>query len=208
MEQSITNGFGQTIVQAQPNTFGGFIYSRNTYNELGQLTQQNVDGQAPVLYAYDAMGNVCRQTVLLDAAAPEDATRNRILTRAVSAVQEADGVYQVITTARNNAAGVMLGSMEKTLISESATLESKTVSVDERGNTSTSWVEYGTGATRTQYSTIPGSALTAQTVSVDGFATTSVDHAGISSSAIRRYTESGIEYTQTDGRGNKSSKLR
>lgn len=131
---------------------------------LGQLTQQNVDGQAPVLDAYDAMGNVCRQTVLLDAAAPEDATRNRILTRAVSAVQEADGVYQVITTARNNAAGVMLGSTQKTLISESVTLESKTVSVDKRGNTSTSWVEYGTEAACTQYSTIPGSALTAQTV--------------------------------------------
>lgn len=80
---------------------------------LGQLTQQNVDRQAPVLDAYDAMGNVCRQTVLLDAAAPEDATRNRILTRAVSAVQEADGVYQVITTARNNAAGVMLGSTRR-----------------------------------------------------------------------------------------------
>lgn len=33
---------------------------------LGQLTQQNVDGQAPVLDAYDAMGNVCRQTVLFN----------------------------------------------------------------------------------------------------------------------------------------------
>ncbi len=70
------------------------------------------------MYAYDAMGNVCRQTVLLDAAAPEDATKNRILTRAVAAVQEADGVYQVVTTARNNAAGTMLGSTEKTLLNK------------------------------------------------------------------------------------------
>lgn len=33
---------------------------------LGQLTQQNVDRQAPVPDAYDAMGNVCRQTVLFN----------------------------------------------------------------------------------------------------------------------------------------------
>lgn len=85
------------------------------------------------------MGNVCRQTVLLDAAAPEDATKNRILTRSVSAVQAADGVYQVNNTARNNATGTMLGSTEKALISESASQESKSVSIDERGNTSATW---------------------------------------------------------------------
>lgn len=80
--------------------------------------KQVVDRQAPVVYAYDDMGNVCRQIVLLDAAAPEDATKQRLLTRSVSAAQAADGVYQVITTARNNAAGTMLNSAEKTLITD------------------------------------------------------------------------------------------
>ena len=206
LSQTLTDGFGQTVVETAPTTLSNtYIYTRSTYNALGQLTQQTVDGQAPVVYAYDSMGNVCCQTVLLDATAPEDATKNRILTRSVTAVQDADGVYQVVTTARNNAEGIMLSSVQQTLISESATLESKTVSVDERGNTSTSWGEYSTGATRTQYSTIPGSALTAQTVSVDGFTTSSVDHAGITTSAARRYTASGIEYTQTDGRGNETT---
>lgn len=41
--QSITNGFGQTSVQAQPNTLGGFIYSRSEYNDKGELTRQYQD---------------------------------------------------------------------------------------------------------------------------------------------------------------------
>lgn len=60
---------------------------------------------------------------------------------------------------------------------------------------------------RTQYSTIPGSALTARADTVDGFATSQVDHAGITSGAARRYTASGMVLTQTDGRGNETTSV-
>ena len=40
--QSITNGFGQTTVQAQAST-SGFIYTRAEFNAKGQLTKQYQD---------------------------------------------------------------------------------------------------------------------------------------------------------------------
>ena len=43
LSQSITNGNGQTIVTATPNTLGGFIYTRSEYNAKGQLTKQYQD---------------------------------------------------------------------------------------------------------------------------------------------------------------------
>ena len=36
LSQDIVNGFGQTVVQAEPNTLGGFIYTRSEYNAKGQ----------------------------------------------------------------------------------------------------------------------------------------------------------------------------
>ena len=53
------------------------------------------------------------------------------------------------------------------LISQlSPTLESKSVFVSERGLTSTQWSEYSAGTKRLQYSTVPSSAITAETVTV------------------------------------------
>ena len=39
ISQTTTNGFGQTVVQAQPNTQGGFICTRSEYNAKGQLVK-------------------------------------------------------------------------------------------------------------------------------------------------------------------------
>ena len=41
--QSITNGFGQTIVQAVPNTLNGFIYTRSEFNAKGQVIKTYQD---------------------------------------------------------------------------------------------------------------------------------------------------------------------
>ena len=72
-----------------------------------------------------------------------------------------------ITTTRYNAAGKPLISMQKQLISQlSPTLESKSIFVSERGLTSTQWSEYSAGTKRLQYSTVPSSAITAETVTV------------------------------------------
>ena len=49
------------------------------------------------------------------------------------------------------------------------TLESKSVFVSERGLTSTQWSEYSENTKRIQYSAVPTSDITAETVTVDCF---------------------------------------
>ena len=84
----------------------------------------------------------------------------------------------------------------------SPTLAEKVISVNERGLTSADWVVYNNGTKRTRYSSVPTSDITAETVTVDGFAISQKATAGIITTASRQYTASGIIHTQTDGRGN------
>jgi hypothetical protein len=80
-------------------------------------------------------------------------------------------------------------------------LESKSVFVSERGLTSTQWTEYSENTKRIQYSAVPTSDITAETVRVDGFALSQKDTVGVVTTATRSYTASGMLLTQTDGRG-------
>ena len=70
LAQRISNGFGQTTVQAQAST-SGFIYTRAEFNAKGQLVKQyqdtgwNTDKTAPILYEYDSFGNQVKQTLAL-----------------------------------------------------------------------------------------------------------------------------------------------
>ncbi len=94
-------------------------------------------------------------------------------------------------------------STQKQLISQlSHTLENKSVFVSERGLTSFSWSEYSDNTKRTQYSLVPTSDITAEAVTVVGFALSRKDTAGIVTTAMRSYTTTGMELAHTDGRGN------
>ena len=76
ISQTTSNGFGETVVQALPNTQGGFICTRSEYNAKGQLVKQyrdtgaGTDAMAATLYEYNAMGHLTRETLAL----AEDAT--------------------------------------------------------------------------------------------------------------------------------------
>lgn len=83
-----------------------------------------------------------------------------------------------------------------------ATIESKSVFVSERGLTSVQWTEYSEHTKRVQYSTVPTSAIIAKAVTVDGFALSQKDTAGVVTTFTRSYTANGMVFTQTDGRGN------
>ena len=88
-------------------------------------------------------------------------------------------MYRVATQTRYNAAAQPLTSVQKQLISQlSALIESKSVFVSERGLTSTQWTEYSGGTKRVQYSTVPTSSITAETVTVDGMVLTHTDGRG------------------------------
>ena len=156
---------------------------------------------APTLWEYDDFGNKVKETWKL--ADPATVSNSRITTWSYGVEQAQDGVYRVVTATRNNGQGTTYGETQKTLVSSlSATLESKTISIDPRGNISTQWSEYGVGAVRMQKSSIPTSNITATATVIDDFTTTQTDHAGITSTQTRAYAETGIIYTNTDGRGN------
>lgn len=53
-----------------------------------------------------------------------------------------------------------------------------------------------------QKSVIPSSSVTAQMVAMDGWVLSQQNHAGITETAARAYTASGMTLTRTDGRGN------
>ena len=207
LQRSIVNGAGETLRTGVPNTVGGFMYTRNTYNAKGQLTKTQTDAEtaattmAPTLWEYDAFGNKVKETWKL--ADPATVSNSRITAWSYGVEQAEDGVYRVVTATRNNGQGGTYDETQKTLLSVlSSTLEGKVISIDPRGNISTQWSEYGTGALRTQKSSIPTSNVTATATVIDGFTTSQTDHAGITTSQTRTYAETGVIYASTDGRGN------
>ena len=112
-------------------------------------------------------------------------------------------MFSVTTNTRYNAEGNPLVSMQKLLVPHlSDAIESKILTIDERNLTSTQWVEYHVGTKRKSYNTLPTSNITAETVTVDGFALSQTDHAGVTTTSTRSYTANGMIHTRTDGRGN------
>ncbi len=204
--QSISNGFGESVVEATAST-SGFIYTRNEYNAKGQMTKSyqdtgwNTPQTAPTLFEYDSMGNVTKKTLAL-AEAPSS-TNSPIEEYSYGAEALEDGIYATVIKTRYNVAGDALTSEQKQMISAlSSTIESKSVSINERNLTSSQWTAYNGDAKRVSYSNIPTSTITAETVTVDGFVVSQKDNAGITSTAARSYATSGMTIAHTDGRGN------
>ena len=207
LSQNITNGNGQAIVTATPNTLGGFIYTRSEYNAKGQLTKQYQDtgsgteSSAPTLYEYDAFGNMVKQTLALAATPTKD--NSPVVEMSYNVESTDEGVFSLTTNTRYNAEGNPLVNVQKLLISNlSDTIESKNLTIDERNLTSTQWVEYHVGTKRKSYNSLPTSNITAEAVTVDGFTLSQTDNAGVTTTNGRCYTTQGMIQTRTDGRGN------
>ena len=190
LQRSIVNGAGETLRTGVPNTVGGVIYTRNTYNARGQLTKTQTDAgnaattMAPTLWEYDAFGNKTKETWKL--ADPATVSNSRITTWSYGVEQAQDEVYRVVTATRNNSRGTTYDETQKTLASSlSPTLESKVISIDPRGNASEQWSEYGPGAVRTQKSSIPTSNVIATATVIDGFTASQTDHAGVTATHTR-----------------------
>ncbi len=205
--QSITNGFGQTVVEARPNTLNGFIYTRSEFNAKRQLVKQyqdtgwNTEKTTATLYEYDSFGNVTKQVLALNATPTKDNSPVSEVAYSVESVE--DGVYSVTTHTRYNAEGTALNSTQKQLISQlSTTLASKSISIDIRGNSSVNWSEYTAPTKVSSFSTVPTSNITAESISIDGFTISQKDYAGIITTASRSYTATGMTKVNVDGRNN------
>jgi len=82
-----------------------------------------------------------------------------------------------------------------------------TRTVNERGLTSINYTLYTAPTKVTSYSTIPTSTITACAVVADGFTVYQKDYAGITSTAARNYTASGMVLVNTDGRNNATTSI-
>lgn len=203
LSRSLENGFGQTVRQEQPNTQGGFIVTRNFYNAKGQAVRSQTEGMAPTLTDYNELGEMMKQTVLLDEAHPHDPSRNRISESSSRYRLREDGVYQVQTSTTYNAEGFPLTQTMESMVSQlDPALESKSMTTDVYEQRSMQWTEYTAPATRTQFSRIPTSDVTAEILVADGFMVSQTNHAGIHSSQERSYTSTGMLLNETDARGN------
>ena len=203
LSRILKNGFGQTVRQEQPNTRGGFIVTRNFYNDKGQSVRSQTEDLAPTLTDYNELGQAVKQTVLLDELHPNDTTRNRISESSSCYRVREDGVYQVQTSTTCNADGFPLTQTTENMVSRlSAVLENKSITTDVYGQQSIQWTEYTSPTRRTWFSRIPTSEITAESLVVDGFETSQTDHAGIRSSQTRSYASTGMVLKHTDARGN------
>ena len=203
LSREIRNGFGETIRTEAPNTLGEMIYERRAYDARGLLTRSATDTLAPTLYEYDAFGDETKRTLALaDEPTP---TNSRVTATASRHENREDGVYRLVETTTYDAAGAPHVSSVATLVSESATLESKTISTDARGNATTHWTEFGDPGIRISKTQIPTATNVAQTTTNDGFAVSQLDHAGTQTTFARQFNagaNAGIVLTTTDGRGN------
>ena len=203
LSRSLSNGFGETIQQERPNTLGGFIVTRNTYNSKGQLIRTGTEDMAPTVTDYSELGSIVRQTVLLDELHPEDATKNRISESSTYYQIREDGIYQKQTSITYNVEGLPLTQTTETMVSQlDPVLESKTIATDVYGQQSIQWTEYTAPTKRTRFSRILTSDIVAESVVVDGFTVSQTDHSGIHSSRQLSFTSEGMIQQQADARGN------
>ncbi len=203
LSRSLENGFGQTVRQEQPNTRGGFIVTRNFYNDKGQSVRIETAEMAPTLTVYNELGQTVRRIVQLDGLHPDDPSRNRISENSSCYRLREDGVYQVQTSTTCNADGFPLTQTTENMVSRlSAVLENKSITTDVYGQQSIQWTEYTAPTKRTRFSRIPTSDIIAESLIVDGFTVSQTDHSGICSIQRRSCTSTGVILEKTDGRGN------
>ncbi len=90
------------------------------------------------------------------------------------------------------------GNMVKQTLALSATLASKSISTDVRGNVSMNWAEYTAPAKVTSFSSVPGSNIIAEVVTVDGFTLSQTDNSGVTTTNGRSYhNDSGLKTAKT-----------
>ena len=203
LSRSLSNGFGETVWQEHPNTLGGFIVTKNTYNNKGQLVRTQIENMAPTLTKYNELGQTVKQIILLDELQPDNPAKNRISESSSYYQAREDGIYQVQTSTIYNSQGLPLTQTTETMVSQlNSILENKILFINAYGQQSTRWTEHTAPAKRTQFSSIPTSDIIAEAIIIDGFTISQVNYAGIHSSQQRSFTSSGIVLKQTDARGN------
>ena len=197
-EKTYVDAHGRTVKTARPG-FGEnvVLYTENTYAGT-RLVSTASTGQPGVSYAHDALGNVVETTQSAGSAWRKTATQSIY-------EKDSDGVIWQKTTnvvSCSDAGVPAQTTVSKTQLSHlSLTLESKQVSIDVRGNATTTISSYNLNTkTRTQTTAFPQMTDAQTSVSVDGVVVSQSTPGGVSSSAV--YDAFNRKISATDARGN------
>ncbi len=191
------NGFGEVVREERPGANGSTLTTERTYNEKGQLISTTETGRPTETRTYDAWGDAATvalsadgqtRTVSAEASfAMRDGEVWRVASRAVSCSDAS--IVPLVTTNAQQVSGLSL------------TNESRSVSIDVRGNTTEAWASFDPAtSTRLSYERVPGASNVALSESVDGVVTRSVSHSAVTNTVVCDAYRRAV--ANTDGRGN------
>ncbi|MBQ8445063.1 MAG: RHS repeat protein, partial [Opitutales bacterium] len=187
-------GFGENVVLTTGNTYAGT-----------RLVATASTGQPDVSYTHDALGNVVSQVSSVEPQASGEVSAWRKTETQTVYEKDADGVIWQKTTnvvSCSDASVPAQTSVSKTQLSGlSLALESRQVSVDVRGNATTTTSSYNLDTkTRTQTTAFPQMTDVRTSVAVDGAVVSQSAPGGVSTSSA--YDAFNRKISATDARGN------
>ncbi|MEG0454706.1 MAG: hypothetical protein RR559_05075, partial [Bacteroides sp.] len=195
------DGFGQTVKEEVPNKSGNWIITIHSYNEKGQETQRTEGTLAPILFEYDSMGHLVRQTVKLEEVPTP--INSRVTEWTATYTVRDDGVYWKVTTIFYTPQGTPFEtSLWKLETLSDPVLARKDITIDVRGNETIVWTEYGTNTKRIEKKRKPDSITNEEQVFIDGMLCSFKDTIGLCSKYSYNFHERGKRVIHIDARGN------
>ena len=196
-EKTYRNAFGDVVREERPGANGSVLTTEYSYNAKGQLVETASTGRPTETREYDAWGDISSVVLAADGTSRTQSTE--------SAYSLIDGeVWRVESTTASCSDGT-IASLATTNMAQLSGLslsnESRSVSIDVRGNPSETWAEFDPlTSTRITYASVPTAANVSIAESVDGVAVRSVSCSSVTNAvscdAFRRAV------VKIDGRGN------
>ena len=134
---------------------------------------------------------------------PATVSNSRITAWSYGTEQSEDGVYQVVTATRNNGRERPATKRRKRFFLPSRPRWKAKSFPSTPGETlPNNGANTARAPSGRRKSSIPTSNVIATATVIDGFTASQTDHAGVTATHTRAYTETGVIYSSTDGRGN------
>ena len=181
--KTFTDGLGRTVRTETAGANNSVIVSVNTYNDKGQLIRTETTSEAPVVYTYNAWGEVV--STQRGERVPQERTSAYMLIDGEVWQEEVSRLGDLIQKSRTDAEGFAQ------------------ITTDVRGNETVTEVAFD-GATQTTTTTLPGVANSQVSVTLDGVTVSETDTAGVTQTAD--YDEYRRVISQTDGRDNTTTR--
>ena len=182
--KTFTDGLGRTVRIESAGANGSVIVSQKTYNDKGQLVRKETTGEAPIVYTYNAWGEVV--ATQRGERVPQEQTSSYVLIDGEVWLEEVSKMGDLVQRRRTDAEGFTQ------------------ISTDVRGNETVTSVVFD-GATQTTTTTLPGVANPQVSVTLDGVTVSETDTSGVTQTM--NYDVYRRVVSQTDGRNNTTTRV-